>query len=106
MTLTVPIVRNSSVAVSTANAIACNKVSGGYKRTQLCITNTSAAAVVTICKGDEQLAVAGAGVRIPPNGAYFESSDSGFTCWQGEVQAIADAVGTVAVVEQLEPTGA
>lgn len=105
MGLGVPLVRNSSVTISTANVTAAKKVSGGYKRVQLIITNTSAAAIVTLCKADDQLAVVGAGVRLPPNGAYFESSDSGFTCWQGEIQAIADAAGTIAVVEQLEPMG-
>lgn len=95
------LVRNSSVAVSTANALACEKISIGYKRTQLIITNTSAAAVITLCKG-RVVAAANAGIRLPPNGSYLESSDSNFTCWQGEVQVIADAVGSIAVVEQLE----
>jgi len=102
--MAIPLVRNASVTISTSNAIAAKKVQIGYKRTQLIVTNTSAAAVVTLCKADDQLAVAGAGIRLPPNGSYLESSDSGFTCWQGEVQAIADAAGTIAVVEQLEAT--
>lgn len=95
------IVRNSSVTISGTTARACLAVMIGYKRTQLIITNTSAAAVATITKGD-QAAVAGAGIRLPPNGSYLESTDSGFNCWQGEVQVIADAAGTVAVVETLE----
>jgi len=98
----VPLVRNASVAVGTLNAIAANKVMIGYRRTQLIITNTSTAAIVTLCKGDDQLAIAGAGIRLPPNGSYLESTDSGFQCWQGEIQAVADAAGTIAVVEQLE----
>jgi type IV secretory pathway TrbD component len=101
---TQPLCRNSSVTISTSNAIACDKVMIGYKRTQVIITNTSAAAVATVSKGSVA-AVAGAGIRLPPNASYLESSDSGFRCWQGEIQVIADAAGTVAVVEQLEPTG-
>jgi hypothetical protein len=96
-----PIVRNSSVVINTSNALACPRVMIGYKRTQIIITNTSAAAVATIAKG-ATVAVAGSGIRLPPNGSYLESSDSGFSCWQDEVQVIADAAGTIAVVEQLE----
>lgn len=94
-------VRNSSVTIGTASVQACLAVMGGYKRTQLIITNTSAAAVATIAKS-KVAAVAGYGIRLPPNGSYLESSDSGFTCWQDEIQVIADAAGSVAVVEQLE----
>ena len=93
--------RSSSVSVSAISTQACNKVMGGYKRTQLIITNTSAAAVVTISKGSNA-AIAGAGVRLPPNGSYLESTDGGFLCWQEEVQIVADAAGTVAVVETLQ----
>jgi len=92
--------RNSSVSVSATSVQACNKVLGGYKRIQLIITNTSAAAVVTITKGSNA-AIAGAGVRLPPNGSYLESTDSAFICWQDEIQAVADAAGTIAVVETL-----
>jgi len=100
---TQPIVRNSSVSVSATSAEACNLVQGGYKRTMVVITNTSATAVVTIALGD-LAAVAGSGIRLPPNGYWWQSSDSGLTCWQGHIQAVADAAGTIAVVEQLEPT--
>jgi len=99
--MTIPISRNASVTVSATSTQALAKVMGGYKRTQIVITNTSATAVVTIAKG-LVAAVAGSGIRLPPNGNYWESSDSGFTCWQEEVQVIADGAGTVAVVEQLE----
>jgi len=93
--------RSASVTIGTATAQALEKVMGGYKRVQLVITNTSAAAVATITKG-VTAAVAGSGIRLPPNGSYLESTDSGFTCWQDEIQVIADAAGTVAVVETLE----
>jgi hypothetical protein len=99
-----PICRNGTVTTSTASTQACNKVMNGYRRSQLIITNTSTVAVLTISKG-ANAAVAGYGIRIPPNGAYFESTDSGFQCWQDEIQVVADAAGSCAVVEQLEPTG-
>ena len=93
--------RNSSVTIGATSTQAVDKVSGGYRRIQLVITNTSAAAVATISKGGTA-AVAGYGIRLPPNGSYLESTDSGFTCWQEQIQVIADAAGTVAVVETLE----
>jgi hypothetical protein len=68
------------------------------KRTMFVITNTDAAAVVTICKG-VAAAEADAGIRLLPSGYYFESNESGFECWQGPIQVIADAGGTVSVVE-------
>jgi len=97
------IAKNSSVTIGATSVRACDCVTIGYKRTQIIITNTSAAAVATIAKGLNP-AVAGYGIRLPPNGSYLESTDSGFTCWQGEIQVIADVGGSVAVVEQLEVT--
>ena len=92
--------RSGSVAVSATTAQVCNKVVGGFFRTQLIITNTSAAAVVTITKG-MNAAIAGEGIRLSPGSSYLESTDSGFLCWQDEIQAVADAAGTVSVVETL-----
>ena len=92
--------RSGSVVVSATTTQACNRVVGGYTRTQLIITNTSAAAVVTITKG-MNAAVAGEGIRLSPGSSYLESTDSGFLCWQEELQVVADAAGTIAVVETL-----
>jgi len=97
------ICRSGSVTTSSTSTQACNRVMRGYKRTQLVITNTSTTATVTISKG-LLAAIAGYGIRLPPNGAYFESSDGSYTCWQDEIQVISDVAGTVAVVEQLERT--
>jgi hypothetical protein len=76
---------------------------GILKRTQLIITNTSAAAIATIVKGDVA-AVANAGVVLQPNGVYVESTDGGYTCWQGAVQVVGSAAGSVAVVESWDVT--
>lgn len=92
--------RAGSVTVSATTTQACNRVVGGYTRTQLVITNTSAAAVVTLTKG-MNAAIAGEGIRLSPGSSYLESTDSGFMCWQDEIQVVADAAGTVAVVETL-----
>lgn len=93
--------QNSSVATGTASAPILPMVTGGVIRTQLILVNTSALAVITIIKGDVA-AVQGAGIRLTPNGYYAESSDSGFTCWQGAIQAVSDVAGTVSVVQTLE----
>jgi len=93
--------RSGSVSVSATSTQACGKVMGGFQRMQLIITNTSATATVTISKGLNP-AVASSGIKLPPNGSYLESTDSGFICWQDEVQVVADAAGTVAVVETLK----
>jgi len=91
--------RNDSISVSTTSLQVANDRYG--KRTMLSITNTSAAAVITIAKG-EVVAVAGAGIRLQPNNVYTESNDSGFRCWQGPIQIVADAAGTIGIVETFE----
>jgi len=90
---------NASASVSTTSAEILNKPN--YLRKALIVTNTSSSAVVTLAKGDVA-AVAGAGIRLQPNSSYIESTDSGFTCWQGAIQAVADGAGTVAIVETYE----
>lgn len=97
-----PTVRNGTVTTSTSSTQACGVVQGGFKRTMVIITNTSATSVVTIAMG-RMAAVQGSGIRLPPNGNWWQSSDSGLTCWQGQIQVVSDAAGSVAVVEQLEP---
>jgi hypothetical protein len=94
-------IQNSSASVSATSTQVLPAVSGSLVRSQLIITNTSAAAVVTIAKG-EISATAGAGIRITPGSSYLESTDSGFRCWQGSVQAVADAAGTVAIVQSFQ----
>lgn len=88
--------RNSSMSTSMTSAEAITKYA--YKRSQFVITNTSVAAVVTISKGDVAV-VAGAGIVLQPKQSYLESTDSGFECWQGAVQAVSDVAGTIAIVE-------
>ncbi len=72
--------------------------SSGMRRTQLIIVNSSAAANATIAKG-EVSAVINQGILLLPNGSYVEATDGGYDCWQGAVQAIASAAGTLSIVE-------
>lgn len=74
------------------------------RRTQLIITNTSAAAVVTVAVGTVP-AVANQGIVLQPKQSYLESSDSGFECWQGAVQVIGDVAGSIAIVERIASNG-
>ena len=69
------------------------------------ITNTSAAAVVTIIKSDVPAVAAGSGIVLQPNGTYFESTNDKFTCWQGAVQAVSNVAGTVGITESFEGPG-
>lgn len=93
---------NRTASTSSTSAQILNSLtqtSGALKRVAFIVTNTSAAAVVTIALQDSA-AVAGQGVRLQPNGVFSQSTDGGMTCWQGAVQAISDVAGSVAIVEQ------
>jgi len=72
------------------------------RRIGFTIRNTSAAAVVSLSKGNSG-AVAGQGIVLNPNDAYSESTNEGFFCWQGEVQAVTNgAGGSVSISEMFE----
>lgn len=99
--------KNTEATLSgTSSEIVKAVSSKGLRRTQLIIINTSAAAVVTLRKGSlpvisKQGIILNGGINAP----YLESTDSGFTCWQGAVQAITDGgAGTASIVETFEYT--
>lgn len=94
--------KSATAAVSATSVQVIPAVTGELARTQLIITNTSAAAVVTISKGDVA-AVAGSGIVLQPKSTYVEATDGGYQCWQGAVSCVADAVGSIAVVESFAP---
>jgi len=91
-------VRNESVSVSATSTQIAPKRPLNLRRTQVIIINTSAAAIVTIAKG-EVSAVANNGIRLLPNGSYAEATDGGYTCWNGAIQAISDIAGTISITE-------
>jgi hypothetical protein len=95
------ITQNDTASVSATSSEVLHNVSGDLVRSMLIITNTSAAAVVTLAKGDI-VAVAGSGIRLSPGGSYIESTDSGFTCWQGAIQAVSDIAGSLGVCQTFE----
>jgi len=97
----VQISRNDSSAVSTTSAEVMHQVPTGMRRVQFAITNTSAAAICTVAKGD-QAATAGSGFVLNPNGFVSEADDGGYRCWQGPIQVVSNVAGTVAIVETFE----
>ena len=89
---------STAASITTSSSQVLPRVLGSMKRTQLIITNTSLAAVATIMKTNVAV-VANQGIVLQPNASYVESTDGGYECWQGQVQAVADAAGTLAIVE-------
>jgi len=89
--------RNELVAVTAASTTILSDVSGAGGRQQFLIRNlsTDATDIFTIVLGNQQ-AVANQGIVLRQYESYGEANDSGFLCWQGQVQIIsAAAVGTV-----------
>lgn len=65
------------------------------------ITNTSSTAICYVAKGD-MAAVVGRGLPIYPGQTMSEFSMPGAPSWQGAVQVIADAAGTIAISQTFE----
>lgn len=95
------IVRNDLVAVSATSTTIIKIVPPSLRRTQIIISAVTAAVVVTIAKGQTP-AIANYGIVLQPTGTFIEANDSGFTCHQGEVQAVATGAGYVSITETLE----
>lgn len=90
--------RNELVPVTTISATLCADVSAtaeGRKSFLIRNMSTDATDILTIVMGN-QPAVANKGIPLRQFESYGESNDSGFQCWQGQIQIIsAAAVGTV-----------
>ena len=93
--------RDVSLSTDTTSIPAMALCSGKVRRKQWSIQNTSAAAVVSIRRGDVA-ATAGEGLNLLPNGVTAESNDNGYVCWQGPIQVVSDVAGSVAVSEVFE----
>jgi hypothetical protein len=93
--------RNESITIGATSVQVAPTVNKSVKRSQLIITNTSAAAVATVVKGD-LVAVSGVGIILQPNGVYIEATDGGYTCYQGPIQCVGNGAGTVVIVETFE----
>lgn len=93
--------RNYSFTTGATSLLMVNDVPAGMKRTDLIVTNTSAAAVISMARG-EAPAINGEGIRLSVNSGWSDSTDSGRKCWQGQIQIISDVAGTVSVSEGYE----
>lgn len=91
--------RNTTQSVSSTSSEICPNRWG--KRKSIIITNTSAAAKVTLAKGDFP-ATAGQGIGpLQPTATWAEGSDQQIKCWQGAIQAVSDVAGSVSISEEL-----
>ena len=91
---------NTTATLTSTSSQVLKGLSGSLKRTQLIITNVGSN-VCTITKGVTP-AVSSQGIVLNPNTIYCESTDGGYTCWQGELQGISASGTTLAIVESFE----
>lgn len=71
------------------------------KRTTMVVTNTSSSAVAWLALGVAP-AVVGEGIKLLPNAYFLDSNTTGYLCWNGAVQIVADDSGTVSLHETYE----
>lgn len=91
-----------SITVGTSSVNLLAEVPINQRRSQFIICNTSTTQKITIAKKGTS-AELGKGIVLNPSGSYAESTDSGYKCYQGPVQAISDvAGGTVSITESFE----
>lgn len=93
--------RNSTITLAATSSKIAEEIFRPSDRKQIIITNTDAAATITISKGSKD-AVLNQGIILSPNATYLESSDTGFQCWQGEFTAISTGNTTISIVEVIE----
>ena len=69
-------------------------VAGKAPRKVIYLRNTSAAAqVITIAFDNMNAAVANTGLIIAPGEYVLDSNSEGYSCWNGDIKAIASAAG-------------
>ena len=89
---------DTQVTTSTTSIQAIgNAGATGLTRTQIIICNVGAS-IVTIRRG-ETAAIQNQGIVLNPTQNYVEATDGGYTCYQGAVQVISNAAGSVAISE-------
>lgn len=97
--------RNQLVAITTSSSQISSEPTGELERTMLIITNTDTANSATVAMTSDSAATASAGIILGPGASYTESTDSGFTCWDGAIQAIGNTAGlNLAIVERFAPS--
>jgi hypothetical protein len=89
----------TSQVTDTASIQALNDRFG--RRTSYVITNTDTSAVVWIALGITP-AVIGKGIKLLPNAYFLDSDTQGYRCWNGAVQLVSSATGSIATHETWE----
>jgi hypothetical protein len=93
--------QNTTFTTSATSAQCLPARSGNLRRTQLIITSLTAGVTTTLAKGSVP-AIANSGIILTQNGVWSEATDGGYICWQGEVQVVASAPGSISIVESFQ----
>lgn len=96
------VARNETVAVTTSSSIISDKRNDANPRKVILIRNVSLAVadIITVNLGAQQ-AVANTGIILKQGESFIDSTDSGYTCFQGSLTAIcATANGQLSIMER------
>lgn len=84
------------MTVGTTMVTLCN----AYPRVMVYLRNIGTN-TITIVFGNQPVVAGGAGIVLKPNDYIIDGNDQGYECWQGQIQAIGDAVGgTINIYER------
>jgi hypothetical protein len=95
------LIRNDTATIGATSTIVLPKRDKG-RRVAFTIINTSTGGqTISLAFGDNQAAVSGSGVPLPPTSFYVEDG-SGSPCFDGVVSAISSAAGgTIGIMERV-----
>jgi hypothetical protein len=99
------LIRNDTATIGATSTVVLTKRDRG-RRVAFTILNTSTGGqTISLAFGDNQAAVAGSGIPLPPL-AYYLEDGSGSPCFDGIVSAISSAAGgTVGIMERVVNEG-
>lgn len=87
---------NSKETIGTTS----KRVIPASKRDVLVLRNSSTAAQkITVVMGNKS-AVADEGIVLSPGQTWIDSTNAGYKCWEGEVQAISDIAGATLSISE------
>lgn len=87
---------NSKATIGTSS----ERVLPSSKRNVLVLTNISTAGQkITVVQGNVA-AILNEGIILSPGQSWIDADNSGYTCWEGEIQAISDAAGGILAISE------
>lgn len=92
--------RNENVAVTTASSQVCIPRNNANKRIVLLIRNISGNGTRITLSLSNFPAVANVGIVLEDGESLTDTSDISYECWQGPIQAIGSAAGTLTIFER------